>query len=562
MRHVERILVMSALLLQACHTTGSSLNTAGSTLTDSVSQATSASTAVSTSVSSLKEDIVGDNSRSWYEIFVRSFCDSNGDQVGDLNGIDSKLSYLRDLGFTGLWLTPIFKSSSEHKYNTDDYFTIDPEFGTMDDLKKLVKDAHQLGIKVILDGVFNHTGRNIEWFSKAELAHQKKLKGETLTEEESHYQDLYVFFDSEEDARNAVSTGKINAYYRAGGNDFYYEGNFSSDMPELNYDEELSYTLVQSVIDYYMKEVLVDGFRLDATTYYYYENTAKNVQVLSRFKAMVKANNPDAYVVGECFKGASIIKDYYASGIDSFFYFPGATSSPDSFIFTSLQDDKLTYLSGLKKLLDTVGTGIAAPFLDNHDIPRATKAKSPEKTKFQYGLLAMISGATFTYYGDEIGMTSSNNSPVSDGNYRTHYYWDDTTHEGECIDVSTSQMQTEYYPDSKTQSADPGSILNYVRKANLLRNALPALSHGSFDPTNATDSLINKDSNTSLLSLTKTYKDTSLQVLINFSPTDTMTIAMPSGKAVKASLVLDPSDDVSQSDTSLAIPSYGMVFLA
>src|SRR5215831_11433688 len=103
----------------------------------------------------------------YYEIFIRSFADSNGDGIGDLNGITSKLDYLKSLGITGIWLTPFNNSPSYHKYDVVNYESVDPEYGTLDDFKRLVTEAHKRGIKILMDLVVNHTSNHHDWFLKA-----------------------------------------------------------------------------------------------------------------------------------------------------------------------------------------------------------------------------------------------------------------------------------------------------------------------------------------------------------------------------------------------------------
>ena len=107
-----------------------------------------------------------DNYRTWYEIFVYSFCDSDGDGIGDLNGVRSKLDYLQELGITGIWLMPINPSTSYHKYNVSDYYSIDPDYGTLEDFEALLSECQERGIKVIMDLVVNHTGSEHPWFKE------------------------------------------------------------------------------------------------------------------------------------------------------------------------------------------------------------------------------------------------------------------------------------------------------------------------------------------------------------------------------------------------------------
>ena len=175
-------------------------------------------------------DPIDDNYRVFYEIFVGSFSDSNGDGIGDLQGIINRLDYLNDgnvnsdksLGIQGIWLTPIFASPSYHKYDAKDYYEIDPQFGTMDDLKKLVEECHKRNVLVILDLAINHSSDRNEWYLNFMRAHQK---GDTS----DPYYDWYSWAGKDD-----IPSGKT--YRRITNTDQYYECNFSGDMPEFNYD--------------------------------------------------------------------------------------------------------------------------------------------------------------------------------------------------------------------------------------------------------------------------------------------------------------------------------------
>jgi len=465
-----------------------------------------------------------DNYRTYYEIFVSEFRDSDKDGKGDLKGIDEELGYLRKLGFTGIWLTPIFLSPSVHKYDTMDYFRIDPDLGSEDDLKKLVKDAHALGMKVILDGVFNHTSIENSAFHQAKEAYGKKLNGKTLTTEEENLASLYSFGTTENEFS---ATGRKAKLTNGDSREFYYECNFDDSMPELNFDSEYTLSRIKAVIDHYLDPSTfdVDGFRLDAVKYYYLNETKKNVGVLDRITSMVKDVKKDGYVVGECFDSGTTIADYYQSEADSFFYFPGSTSSPNSYLLSSLFGFPSNYVKGLEALESCSGEKIPAPFLDNHDMARATKSKNLPLSKFQYGLLALSTGTTFTYYGDEIGMTSSDHPGSGDSAYRTHYYWDDESHEGECKDLC-GPSQTQYYPASAAQRKDPDSLLVYVKRANDLRNADEVLKKGK---TSVPDRLTALNAEDDLVAFQKSYGGKEETFVLNFSSTEEKTFPAQSG---------------------------------
>ncbi len=511
----------------------------------------------------LTNDVIDDNYRNYYEIFVPSFADSNHNGVGDLKGIIAKLDYLSDIGYTGIWLSPIFSSPSYHKYDCRDYFSIDSSFGTMDDLKTLVKEAHKRNIKIILDGVFNHTGYTNEWFTNALLAKRKKVRGDKLTEEEENYASLYVFYDSLEEAEKSKKT-----YYKAGGNDFYYEGNFSSDMPELNFDSDFAYTKIKSVIDYYMSdEIAVDGFRLDAVKYYDLNNTSHNVEILNAITKMVKDNNPNGYVVGECWDNSKVISDYYTSDADSYFYFPASGS--DSFLTSSSNNEgrmKGVYYRGALAMEENCSDKIPAPFLNNHDMARTSFSKKyMYQNKFTLGLLSMLKGSVFHYYGDEIGMNSNNlnSGDYRDSSYRTHYYWDDETHDMECNNVEHALAQTEIYPASKQQSADNDSILNYVKELNHVRLTYPFIARGEMDDSlDESDTKLLNTPSKNILAIKKTYKNKSYKILFNFSSSNSEDYDVKDEYTVKYVLTADKSTYADYKDNQLTLPSYAIAILS
>ena len=213
-----------------------------------------------------------DNCRVFYEIFVGSFSDSDGDGTGDLRGVIDRMDYLNDgddadglsLGVEGLWLSPIFTSASYHKYDVDDYYAIDPAFGTEEDLKELAELCHQRGVKLILDLVLNHTGTGNPWFKAFAEAHRN---GDT----QDPYYDFYCYYTEGEQ----VPAGRT--FTKLAGTDIYYESNFSESMPELNYDNDAVRQAVLDVAKYYMA-LGVDGFRFDAAKYIYFADNGRSAE--------------------------------------------------------------------------------------------------------------------------------------------------------------------------------------------------------------------------------------------------------------------------------------------
>lgn len=540
MRHGKFLTIgalLGSLALTGCGTEAAS----STSLSVSASQPSeSSSKAQQVPEQSLTDDIPDDNYRNYYEIFVGSYADSNGDGIGDLKGIQSKLNLIRKMGFTGIWLTPIFSSPSYHKYNASDYFTVDKSFGTNDDLKALVAACHEKGIKIILDLVLNHSSRTNPWFMESALEYAKKIKGEKYDESLA---DRYVFYPDQASA-NAAKRMRVSSYSTAEGT-VWYECNFDDDMPEFNFDADSAWTAFQSVIDRYETDYGVDGFRLDAVKYYYLNDTAKNVTALSKVEALAKAKNPKAYVVGECWDSQDIIADYYHSDLDSYFWFPG--QGANGFVNQSqLRQGKAnaTFAKGEQAMEASAKDHIPAPFLDNHDTPRISGSYEPSN-KFTYGLLSTLSGNAFTYYGTELGI---NSYPGGDQNYRTHMAWGDGT---DCQDPNNGQAD---YPfgTMADQLADSKGLVSYVSKANAIRNAYPIVARGK---------TVSYQSDETVLSLQKTDGDKTMTIVYNFSSEEAADYDLD-GKTVVSSLLAGRDDVLTKAaDGSLILPPLSVVYL-
>ena len=161
--------------------------------------------------------VIDDNYRTWYEIFVYSFCDSDGDQVGDLQGVISKLDYIEDTGFNGIWLMPVMPASSYHKYDVKDYLEIDPEYGTMADFEELAAECNKRGIKLIIDLVLNHTSSEHPWFVEACSYLESLGADEEPSAEDCPYYEYYNFVKGNPNS---------DVWYQVGSTDYYYEGMF------------------------------------------------------------------------------------------------------------------------------------------------------------------------------------------------------------------------------------------------------------------------------------------------------------------------------------------------
>ena len=410
-------------------------------------------------------NIIDDNYRNWYEIFVHSFYDSDNDGIGDLNGVTAKLDYVKEMGFNGIWLMPIHPSPTYHKYDVKDYYAIDPQYGTLDDLKNLVNEAHKRGIRIIIDLVVNHTSDSHPWFLEACSYIRKN------GEPGGAYGDFYNF--------KKTSGG---AYHSVSGTQYAYEGQFWSGMPDLNLDSENVRAEIKKIMNFWLTDCNVDGFRLDAVTSYYTGNIDKNVAFLSWLNTEAKKIKPSSYIVGEAWVGNDYtINRYYESGCDSFFLFTGAQAGGT---ITSA----VNFCSGKSvgelfvQLQQTYGDVILAPFLGNHDTMRpGSFIGGIENVKMAAGVLSMMNGGTFVYYGEEIGMISKGGNN-SDPAKRIAMKWEaKNIYEGHCYlpPENTSVDETSYYyPSLAEQATDPASILNYYKAAMELRNRFPSIARG------------------------------------------------------------------------------------
>ena len=502
-------------------------------------------------------NIIEDNYRNYYEIFVRSFNDSDMDFIGDLNGVTNKLDYIKDLGYNGIWLMPINPSDSYHKYDVNDYYNVDKSYGTIEDLKNLIAECHKRDIKLIIDLVLNHSGKANPYFTKACKAYDKYLKGLPLSAEEEKYKDFYVFFPSKEAVPSNITAYKAGTNYN-----FYYEGNFSSNMPEFNCDSIYVKEEFKKIMKFYL-DMGIDGFRLDAVKYFYLNNNSKSIQFLNWINTTVKEMKSDAYIVGECFDGYELVSSYYESGIDSFFNFSTSVAySSQSGVINGTNPEGRGINSYYNSLISNYnignGKGIPAPFIDNHDMPRYTYQSSLEKNKFTFGLLSMMNGTIFSYYGDEVGMYGSNkgNNNV-DQNVRIPIQWGDFTNlDCSVIDGVTSKYYP--YPTVQEQLEDSNSILNYYKKVLLLRNQNPEIARGSI-------ALVAKEKeNRKMLFISKTYNGSTIGIIFNFSDYENINIDYREYgfNKVVGQAVIDSSYYVGeQKDGSIIIPPYSIVIL-
>ena len=424
--------------------------------------------------------IPDDKYRTYYELFVYSFYDSDGDGIGDLQGVLEKLDYLNDgddttdtdLGINGIWLMPVMPSTTYHKYDTTDYEDIDPQYGTLEDFKELLAACHERGIRVILDLAMNHSSSRHSWFLQATKYLKSLPEGAEPDAAECPYVDYYHF------SREAQG-----GYAQMNGTDWYYEARFWDGMPDLNLQSEAVRREFEQVADFWL-DLGVDGFRLDAVKEYVTGSTEDNVEILSWFADYVHGKNSENYLVCECWTDQNTYAQYYKSGVDSMFDFAFADKSG---IIANVVNGKASAASYAKNLeaeqtlyAQYNADYINAPFYTNHDMGRSTGyyagENSAAQTKMGNALNLLMNGNAFLYYGEELGMKGSG----KDENKRAPMYWSkDSSAEGMCkgpADMEDFQMK---FDSLKEQQEDPDSIYNYVKQVIKIRNQNPVIARGT-----------------------------------------------------------------------------------
>jgi alpha-amylase len=419
-----------------------------------------------------------------YEIYVQSFADSDGDGKGDIKGMMSKLDYLKDLGIGSLWLMPMSPSPSYHKYDVMDYYGIDSTYGTVEDFKKFVEEAHKRNIKVVIDMVLNHSSSRHPWFLDA----QKNMN--------SPYRDYYVWTEKSDPATR--SNGNITAGESRQRNhwvkprvdsNYYYYAQFGGNMPDLNYDNPKLREEVFRIGRFWASEVKVDGFRLDAARHIFPdERPQDNHRWWEYFLQEMRKVNKDFYLVGEVWAPADVVGPYL-KGIPALFNFDMGGA-----IIKALNNVKADSLAIMhKKIRDFYRTVnpdyVDATFLTNHDQVRIMSSLNgnADKARMAASILLTLPGSPYLYYGEEIGMLGKK----PDQGIREPFMWD--TKEK---DKSRTTWEKPFNSNDSTmvslgvQVKDQNSLYNHYKKWIQLRNASKALTFGELEPVNFNNSAV------------------------------------------------------------------------
>ena len=501
-----------------------------------------------------------------YQIYPRSFQDSNGDGIGDIPGITSRLEYIRDLGADVIWLSPVYQSpNDDNGYDISDYRAIMTEFGTMEDYDKMLEKAHSLGLKIVMDLVVNHTSDEHAWFM------------DSRSSKDSPYRDYYIWKDGKEGKApsNMGSAFGGSAWELNQKTGMYYMHLFTKKQPDLNWENPKVRDEVFDMMTWWLDKG-IDGFRMDvisliskdqsfpdypadATGYSHHRFVANgprvheflqemNSRVLSRYDIMTVGETAGV-TLEEAKKYASLD----GSELNMVFQFEhmGADGDP----VTDKWTDAPLYLPKLKEILTRWEKGLEgiawnSLYWDNHDQPRIVSRwgnDAPEYRVLSAKMLAlclhMMQGTPYVYQGEELGMTNypwkdvsefqdvdswnNYNELVGKGimtpeagfralkaksrdNARTPMQWDDSPQAGFTTGTPWMQVNPNYTEiNAAAQTGDPDSVFSFYKELIRLRHEMEVIVYGSYDL------LLPEDEN--LYVYTRTYGDEKLLIVCNFS---------------------------------------------
>ncbi len=472
-----------------------------------------------------------------YQIYPRSFADSNGDGVGDIKGIISKLDYLADLGIDGIWLSPIYPSPDcDFGYDISDYQGIDPKYGTLDDFKNLLSEAHKRGLHIIMDMVLNHTSTENFWFQEA-----RKSK-------DNPYHDYYLWKDSSRNEKKpnnwlSIFSNRTAWEYVEECNQYYYHM-FAEGQPDVNWRNPKVYEAMMEVFRFW-GNLGVDGFRLDVYNMYFKDDQFRNNPVKFGFAAFDRQRHifdcdrpemdkvvrdirsiinsyKDCYVVGETFISSSEKISRYCGNDKLIAAF--------DFSFTHCKWDA----TGFRKIISKWEAMEKEPIwptyvLNNHDVIRsATRiglGEYDERLKVAAAMTILLRGTPFLYYGEEIGMRQTrlkreqimdpiglHNWPFNKGRdgCRAPMQWNNQRNGG----FSSGTPWNAIHPDYQERNVnamihDPKSLLTFYKNLISLRKQNRVLQIGNLEWVDAKNEYV--------LSFVRRSKSQTALICLNFS---------------------------------------------
>jgi glycosidase len=466
-----------------------------------------------------------------YEIFVRSFYDSDGDGIGDFNGLIEKLDYINDgdpntvndLGVNCIWLMPISDATSYHGYDVIDYFNVHPEYGTNDDFKRMVEAANARGIQVVIDLVLNHTSVEHPWFQEA------------LRDPNSPYRDFYLWSKDKPTYRGPFGNNEV--WHKSPVADEYYYGLFWSGMPDLNYRNPAVTAEAQRISLFWIEEMGVDGFRLDAIKHLIeYQamqaDTPETHEWLRAYRQFLDARAPGTFTIGEIYDaGPKALENYFPDQLYYYFEFEVAAA------IRTAADIGLsrTFLNAVEAAYTQLPDQRWSPFLTNHDQNRVMSGFRDDVSKGKIAAFALLTipGMPFLYYGEEIGMVGVK----PDEDIRTPMQWTKEEFGGFTSGIPWRNPQADYpVKNVAMQAEDPDSLLNTYRELIHLRLNNPALASGDF---------VRLAADGSVSAFLRKTADQTVLVLINFD------------SATQSNVAVDGTDAGLAPGTYTVTPLYG-----
>lgn len=478
----------------------------------------------------------------FYEVYVNSFYDTNGDGHGDLKGVTKKLDYLndgnqktnKDLQVNGLWMMPINPSPSYHKYDVTDYYNIDPQYGSLEDFRNLMKEAHKRNVKVVMDLVVNHTSSEHPWFIDA------------LQNKNSKYRDYYIWADKNTDLNEKGSWGQ-QVWHKAQNGEYFY-ATFWEGMPDLNYDNPKVREEIMNVGKFWLNQG-VDGFRLDAAMHIFKgqtpEGAKKNIQWWNEFRDAMKETNPNVYLVGEVWDQPEVVAPYYQS-LDSLFNFDLADKIVNS-VKNGADQGVAAAALATEQLYKTYNPNkIDGTFLTNHDQNRVMSELNGNvnKAKSAASILLTLPGNPFIYYGEEIGMAGQKPDELIREPFR--WYEDNgqgqTSWEAPVYNVGHNGVSVE------AQDKQESSLLNHYREMIRVRQQHEELVKGKLEAIQV--------ENSQVIAYSRSYKNKSIQVYHNISDTEvTLTVSR------KGKLIFSSEEGTKKEKSTLVIPANTTVLI-
>lgn len=496
----------------------------------------------------------------FYEIYVRSFYDSNGDGIGDFNGITQKLDYLNDgnpssstdLGINAIWLMPIMPSPSVHGYDVTDYYTTNPQYGTMEDFKELLRQAHNRDIRLILDLPLNHTSIDNTWFVKSQ-------------DPQSPYRDWYIWSDI-----NPGYLGPWNQVVWHPLNGAFFYGLFWEGMPDLNYKNPDVTKEIENIVRFWINDIGVDGFRLDAIGCLIEDGsqqceTSATHQWFRDFFQFYKGINPSAFTVGEVWANDEVVVPYIKNHeVDLAFNFDLSSA-----IIRGINEENPKIITAeIIKSKNLFPEGRYGAFVTNHDMERAATQFGTDlrKAKAAASIYLTLPDIPFIYYGEEIGMGGD----APNERIRLPMQWSSD----KFADFSTHDpwlpLQLDYVTINVRSEQDKNlSLLTHYRKLISLRNSYKVFRYGEV--------FVNTSSNPSIYSTSLIYQDELVLVIVNLSdqlirgfhisqssdilPEGGYSPITLFGTGAPSSLIIDPSGRFENYQPLAQIPAYGTLII-